>query len=99
MSNVIGFLEEMGRDAQLRHADADARESALTRAEIVPSVHAAIASGDTRRLEAVLGARTNMVCGLAPGKQDNEDPAEPSKQDDDEEIRATAFLRVAARSR
>lgn len=95
MSNVIGFLEEMGRDAQLRHAGADALESALAHVGIDPPLQAAIANGDPRCLEMLLGARTDLVCGLSPGRQDNEEPAEPSKQDDDEEVRVAAFRRVA----
>lgn len=95
MSNVIGFLEGMGRDAQLRHAGADALETAMARVGIDSPLQAAIATRDPLRLEELLGARTDLVCGLSPGRQDNEEPAEPSKQDDDEEVRVAAFRRVA----
>jgi hypothetical protein len=91
MSNVIEFLDAMGRDAQLRHADAGTLAVALEQAQIDPALRAAVLSGDQQRLESLLGARTNVVCGFAPAQDDDSQEKAP---DDDEEIVASA-ARVA----
>lgn len=91
MSNVIEFLDAMGRNAQLRHADADTLAAALEQAQIDPALRAAVLSGDQQRLESLLGARTNVVCGFAPAQDDEDQEKAP---DDDEEIVASA-VRVA----
>lgn len=89
MSNVIGFLDAMGRDAQLRHADTGTLAAALEQAQIDPALRDAVLSGDQQRLESLLGARTNVVCGFAPAEDDDQ-----KAPDDDEEIVASA-ARVA----
>lgn len=91
MSNVIGFLDAMGRDAQLRHADTGTLAAALEQAQIDPALREAVLSGDQQRLESLLGARTNVVCGFAPAQDDDDQDKAP---DDDEEIVASA-ARVA----
>lgn len=99
MSNVIGFLERMGQEAQLRHAGNEEIENALVRAEIDPELQAAIRNRDQAQLEALLGARTNVVCGIMPGKEedDEEDEDSPDK-DDDEILLSHATARRAASS-
>lgn len=94
MSNVIEFLEKMGSHASLRHASSAELAAVLGRQAIAPELQAAILAGDQRRLEAVLGARTNVVCGMAPAEEES-----PSKDKDkeEEEIRSVAAAaRVAA---
>lgn len=91
MSNVIEFLDAMARNAQLRHADAETLAAALEQAQIDPALREAVLSGDQRRLEALLGARTNVICGFAPAQDDDEPEQAP---DDDEEIVAST-VRVA----
>lgn len=91
MSKVIEFLDAMGRDARLRHAGADVLVDALAQAQIDPALRDAVLSGDQRRLELLLGARTNVVCGFAPAQDDEEPQKAP---DDDEEIVAST-VRVA----
>ena len=97
MSNVIGFLEKMGQDAALRHAGNNEIELALASAQIDPALRTAILGNDRAQLEALLGARTNVYCLIAPGKQDDEEEEEPSKED---EISAshTAGRRMASSS-
>ncbi len=93
MSNVIEFLDAMGRNAQLRHAGAADLALALEQAQLDPALRAAILSGDQSRLEALLGARTNVVCGFAPA-QDDEDQQEAPNEDEEIVARASA-VRVA----
>jgi hypothetical protein len=90
MSNVIDFLIRLGSDSSLRHADSARLAHELALAAIDPELQAAILAGDQQRLENVLGARTNVICGLSPAEPD--DAPEPA--DDDEEIRALRLARV-----
>lgn len=59
MSTVISLLEKMGQDASLRYAD-----KATVTEQLDPALAAAILAGSQEQLAAVLGARTNVVCGL-----------------------------------
>lgn len=78
MSNVIGFLEKMGQDAQLRHAPCNELERALTQAEIDPALQAAILGGDQHQIEVLLGTKTNVCCLVhAP---ENDDDAEQGNE-------------------
>lgn len=99
MSNVIAFLEKMGQNATMRHATLNEMELVLTCAQIDPELQGAILSRDQSRLEELLGARTNLVCGVFPGKEDDDDEKEPepSTPDDDDEIimSGTAVRRIA----
>ncbi len=82
MSNVIKFLETMGQDAHLRHGS-EAMALELARADISADLKAAILSGDRTQMETLLGARTNVVCGIFPGKEDDDEKREPSPDDDE----------------
>jgi hypothetical protein len=66
MSNVIEFLERMGQDAELRYANGQAMEVAMTAADIDPAVRAALAAGDQQQLAALLGAKNNVCCAVFP---------------------------------
>lgn len=90
MSNVIDFLVRLGADSSLRHADTARIAQELAQSALDPELQAAILAGDQQRLERVLGARTNVICGLSPAEPD--DAPEPA--DDDEEIRARRLTRV-----
>lgn len=90
MSNLVDFLERMGRDPQLRHADAAQVELALESAQIEPALRAAMLSNDRRRLEDLLGAQANICCVVhAPGKDepapDDDEPAEGDEDDGKDE--------------
>ena len=82
MSNVISFLERLGQDATLRHASKGDVALALTRAQIDPDLSAAILAGKQSEIEMLLGADTNVCCGLAPEKREDEEE-QPSKDDDE----------------
>ncbi len=83
MSKVIEFLNSMGGDAQLRYADATQLAAALDSTQIGSELRDAILGCDQARLAMLLGARTNVICGFAPAKDDDEQEQSP---DDDEEI-------------
>jgi hypothetical protein len=87
MSNVIKFLESLGKDAALRHADSSELELRLSHSGIEPTVQAAILEKDQQRLEALLACSSNVCCGVFPGKEDEEEEEAPLK--DDEEIRGS----------
>ncbi|MEO8742962.1 MAG: hypothetical protein ABI365_07205 [Lysobacteraceae bacterium] len=91
MSNVIGFLETMGQDASLRHATQGEVELKLAQMQLDPDLQAAILSKDQQRLEAVLGAETNVCCGLHPSKDDEDEPMR-----DDDEITEQPAIRLIA---
>lgn len=89
MSNVISFLERLGRDAQLRHASDSELEQALINAHIDPAVREAILLRDQRRLESLLGASPNVCCMIftpareEDGDRDDDDKDDRPDEDDD----------------
>jgi len=89
MSKVIEFLETLGQDARLRHATGSELQSALTCEEIAPELQAAILRSDRNHLDALLGARTNVVCGVFPGKEDDDDKKGPAPDDDEVTLQST----------
>jgi hypothetical protein len=85
MSNVVEFLERMGQDAQLRYASGTELEQAMTQARIEPAVRAALLADDPRRLEALLGAASNVCCAIqAPEEEDEPAEDDVPAEDDDE---------------
>lgn len=83
MSNVIDFLEQMGRDAQLRSATGLEVEAALLRAGIEPNTRAAILGGDQLLLESLVGASHNICCMI--NVPDEEEESEEEDDDGKEE--------------
>ncbi len=87
MSNVIDFLERMGRDSQLRHATGLDLEDALRRAGIEPGVRDAILEGDQLRLESLLGASHPICCLVnAPEEEEGEEEDDEEYEEDDDEV-------------
>jgi hypothetical protein len=78
MSNVIDFLEQMGREARWRHATGEAVHAALIQSGIEPSVRAAILGEDRGLLESLIGANPNICCLI-------NHPEEEEEHEDDEE--------------
>jgi hypothetical protein len=81
MSNVIDFIEQMGRDSQWRHATGEAMEAALLQAGFAPDVRAAILGDDRGLLESVVGA-THNICCLINHPEEEEDDVEEEDEDD-----------------
>lgn len=75
MSNVIDFLEQVGRDAQLRHAPQAEVEAAMARAGIEPAVAAAILGGNQLQLESLVGA-DHTICCMINVPDDEQEPGE-----------------------
>ena len=80
MLHVIDFLEQMGRDAQLRSATGLEVEAALLRAGIEPNARAAILGGDQLLLESLVGARHNICCMINVPEEEEE-----SEEEDDDD--------------
>jgi hypothetical protein len=72
MSNIIDFLERMGRDPQLRHASQDEMELALASEQVAPELQAAILTKNPSQLGALLGQGV-FCCMQEPGKEDEDD--------------------------
>lgn len=67
MSSVIEFLEQMGADAQLRHASQEDIAHALTESQIDSEVGAAIIAKSTADLYALLKLRPMFHIQNFPG--------------------------------
>ncbi|HEY2346257.1 MAG TPA: GNAT family N-acetyltransferase [Xanthomonadaceae bacterium] len=62
MSNVIGFLENAGRDAALRHASREQLLQAMQREEIEPAIRAAMLQPERMAIDGLQGGRDTMYC-------------------------------------
>lgn len=91
MFNVLDFLERVGSDSHLRHASTNELTGALRHQSLDPELREALIHRDQQRLEQLLGARTNVVCGMAPAEEDA-----PSKKEEEEEIRSAQERQVRA---
>jgi hypothetical protein len=60
MSNVIGFLEQAGRDASMRHASREQLLRAMRKENIEPALQDAVLQPQSTPLAALLGAREVM---------------------------------------
>jgi hypothetical protein len=83
MSNVIDFLEQMGRDAQWRHATGEAMQAALIQAGIEPPVRAAILGEDRGLLESLVGASPNICCMVNHPEEEEERPQDDEEGEDE----------------
>lgn len=84
MSNVIDFLERLGKDARLSRASDATLERALADAQIDPAVGEAILLRDQRRLEDLLGANSNVCCMIIAPAREDDDAAEEERQPQDQ---------------
>lgn len=80
MTDAIDFLEQLGRNARLRHAPAAELERELTANGIEPELRSALLASDEPRLAALLGARPNVCCLIV-----KPDPAKPGDEEEEEE--------------
>jgi hypothetical protein len=81
MSNVIDFLERMGRDATLHSCTRQELEQEMMCAGIDPAAIAALQSGNYRALEQLLGANAHVCCLIrAPDEEDDEEPEDDGEQ-------------------
>lgn len=83
MKNIIGFLEELGRNSDLRLDKVDF-EAILENDDFDPEVRKAILDKDQNAIEMILNARSKIVCILIPAEEDDEDE-DKDKDDSTEE--------------
>ena len=95
VSNVIDFLERIGKDATLRDAAAVDLERVLSTAVLEPAARAALLTGDRRELEATLGLNGNVCCLVHAPDDDDDEPEEPEDEPDEDD--AVRSLRGAMR--
>lgn len=85
MSNVIDFLERLGKDAELQRASDAELEQALIGAQIDPAIREAILLRDQRRLESLLGANPNVCCMIiVPAREEDDEEERKDRQDEDD---------------
>jgi hypothetical protein len=87
MMDAIDFLEQLGRNARLRHAPLPELERALAGSGIDPELHSALLSDDALRLGEMLGAQPNICCLVEKPDQEEDDEEEEEDEDDEEAVR------------
>ena len=99
MSNIIDFLERLGRDADLRRATNEQMEEALEEAGIEPVGQAAILGNDRQTLETLLHAADNVCCMVFKEDEEEEEEQEGEEEEegDEDEEKALLDARRAAR--
>lgn len=80
MSNIIGFLENVGRDAALRHASREQLLQAIRDEHLPAAQGAALTGADRGALDALLGTEHTLYCSNFPVKPPKKAPGkQPSK--------------------
>jgi len=89
MTDAIDFLEQLGRNARLRHASATELERVLAASGFEPSLRSALLADDAVRLGELLGAQPNICCLVEKPDQEDDDEEEEEEEfeDDEEEVR------------
>ncbi|MGH8236297.1 MAG: hypothetical protein ACREXP_04655 [Steroidobacteraceae bacterium] len=85
MMDAIDFLEQLGRNARLRHAPTPELEQALIASGIDPELHGALLSDDTLRLGALLGAQPNICCLVENPEREEEEDEDDEEEEEQEE--------------
>jgi hypothetical protein len=87
MMDPIDFLEQLGRNARLRHAPTPELERALTMSGIDPELRSALLSDNSLRLGELLGAQPNICCLVEKPDQEEDEEEEEEQEDDEEAVR------------
>lgn len=90
--DVIDFLEQMGRSADLRHAPREEMERALASSDLPEPQSAAILDEDGARLQALLGQATFMSVQLPADEEGDPDEELPGRDDDGPAVPANPTL-------
>ncbi len=85
MLNVVSILERLGQDASLRPRGGASMDRALHALKIDASLRDALANRDGAVLAQMIGASPSLVCGLFPGKEEEEESPDEESPDKDEE--------------
>jgi RimJ/RimL family protein N-acetyltransferase len=84
MSNIIGFLEQAGRNAAMRHASREALLRAMSEEEIAPKERTALLQTQRSMLDDLTSARETMYCSnqavKAPQKKKAPAKKKPAKK-------------------
>ena len=84
MSNIIGFLEQAGMNAAVRHASHEALLRAMHQEEIAPEHRGALLQSQRAELDDLTGARETMYCDNraveAPKKKKTPAKKKPAKK-------------------
>jgi len=68
MSNVIGFLENVGRNAALHNASREQLLQAMQQGNVAPELQSALLSSSRMEIDSLLGVREKMYCSNFPVK-------------------------------
>ncbi|KZC34555.1 MULTISPECIES: hypothetical protein [Rhodanobacter] len=95
MSDVVEFLERMGRDAQLSRASVNELEHVMASTGLDLTLQDAILSEDSSTLKALLGIATHCAM-LAPGEEQEEQEDEggdetPEREDETSRSASSAW--------
>ena len=82
MSNVISFLESMGKDAGLARLSGDDYAAAVTALGLDDAPTQALLARDVQALNGLAGGRLQMMCILLPA--DGDENKKDDQQDDDQ---------------
>ena len=87
MTDAIDFLEQLGRNALLRHAPISELERVLAASGFEPSLRSALLADDAMRLGELLGAQPSVCCLIEKPDQEEDDEEQEDEEDfeDDEE--------------
>jgi hypothetical protein len=92
MTDIIDFLERMGRDAGLRGTTSAELSAALAEVQVDPSLRKAVLAGDRSTLELILGAHPNVCCTTHYPESDEEQEGEAKEHAKQPERKASAQL-------
>ena len=87
MKDAIDFLEQLGRNASLRHAPTSELERALAASGLEPGLRRALLTDDVPRLAELLGAQPIVCCLIEKPDQEDDEEEEDEQEDDDEAVR------------
>lgn len=85
---TLELLETLGLETAF---DTDKATSDI---EISAEVLEAIEERDIESLEALLGARTNLVCGIFPAEDDDDQEEDDREVDDEEKEQASKYKKA-----
>jgi len=73
-TNMIGFLENVGRDAALRHASREQLLQAMQDEQLPPAQRTAVMSSSRAEIDALLGTKDTLYCSNFPSKPPKKAP-------------------------
>ncbi len=90
MSNVIRFLETLGREVGAGAAQSPEFTAAAAGLDLDPPVRDALLAGDTAALARLLGGRPNLMILLVPSEPGDEKPDDDGGEAPESRLRDVA---------